>query len=404
MINMPTFTSPAPAGTRPATLALVAVSVLSPIGISIILPSMPSMQRAYETDYGTVQFTLSLYLVSIALSQIIVGPLSDRFGRRPVLLCGISVFIASSLAAVVAPTIESLIAIRVLQAAGGATGLVLGRAIIRDVYDRRKAASMIGYVTMAYALGPMVAPMIGGFLQDLFDWRAQFYFLAAVGCISLAVGWHWIGETNVRPTDRLNFGTMFGDFRSLLSDRLFVLFTLVSASTAGTYFSFLGGASYITENLLRLRPREFGVWLVLVSLGYSLGNFISGRYAERVGVRRMLSIGTVVTLAAVSSLFIGFWAGLESAGFLFSVMLIVACSNGMVLPSAMAGAISARPDIAGAAAGLTGALQMGAGAICSTIAGALIAGHPNGLPVFAIMTICGALSVVATLVVHRVLR
>ncbi len=402
MINMPSFTTPAQAGGRPATLALVSASIVSPIGINIILPSMSSMQREFSSNYGTVQLTLSLFLASVAATQIIVGPLSDRFGRRPILLGGMAIFVAASLLAVVAPNVESLIGIRILQGAGGCTGIVLGRAIIRDVYDRRKAASMIGYVTMAYALGPMVAPMLGGYLQEMFGWRAQFYFLAAIGAVAFAVSWHWIGETNATPTARISFGTMFRDFGMLVSDRMFMLFTLVSATGAGIYFSFLGGASYISDTLLSLRPTEFGLWFMLVSLGYSLGNFVSGRYAERIGVRWMMFAGSLAAMIAITGITVGFWLGHGSAVMLFTGMLVIAVSNGLVLPSAIAGAISVRPDIAGAASGLSGAMQMATGAVCSTIAGAIIAGQTTALPVLTLMAACGALSFAGALLVQRI--
>ncbi len=385
-------------------MTLVMVSVLSPVAINIIVPSMPSIQRAYATDYSTVQLTLSLYLAAIALTQVVIGPLSDRFGRRPVLLAGISIFIVASLAAVISPNIESLIVLRVIQAAGGCTGLVLGRAIIRDVYDRRKAASMIGYVTMAFAVGPMVSPLIGGLLQDMFDWRAQFYFLAALGTLALFTTWHWIGETNANPTPKINFVTMFRDFRSLVSRRTFVLFTAISSLASGLFFSFLGSVSYVTETLLAMKPTEFGFWFMLVAIGYSTGNFFSGRYAEVAGVRRMILIGSLLALVAVASMTTAFSTGYGSSATLFGGMLVVAFSNGLVLPNSVAGAISVRPEIAGAAAGLSGALQMGTGALMATIAGIVIAGQSTALPVFGLMMFCAVAALACTIAILRTQR
>lgn len=159
---------------QPTLLALIAVSMLTPFATTAIVPAMPAIQTGYGADYGTVQLVLSFFLASIAIAQIIIGPLSDRFGRRPVLLAGLGIFVAASICAALAPTIESLIAFRVLQGAGGSAGIVLGRAIIRDIFEPRKAASMIGYLTMGFAVAPMLAPLTGGILQETVGWTAIF--------------------------------------------------------------------------------------------------------------------------------------------------------------------------------------------------------------------------------------
>ena len=241
-------------------LALVAVSALSPFAINSVVPSMPAIEHAFNTDYGRVQLILSMFLASIAISQIVIGPLSDRFGRRPVLLVGFALFVAACVASPFAPSIESLIAIRVLQGATGCVGIVLGRAIVRDLFDRRQAASMLGYVTMGLAIAPMVAPLIGGLSQEIFGWKAIFWFMALLGVGCLAITWSTFRRRTCKPTPRLSFATMFRDFRELLGDTDFLLFTASTSLTTGVFFAFLGGAPYVAERLLGLSPAVYGLW------------------------------------------------------------------------------------------------------------------------------------------------
>jgi MFS transporter, DHA1 family, multidrug resistance protein len=381
--------------------ALIAVSMLSPFAINVIVPSLPAIQRYYGADYGTVQLALSLFLASVAGAQILHGPLSDRFGRRPVLLVGLGIFTAASIACVMAPTAESLVALRVIQAAGGSAGLVLARAIIRDLYATGRAASMLGYLTMGFAIAPMFAPFVGGVLQTNFDWRASFWFMAGFGAVSLAIAWRRIDETNVSPADRLGLGTLFRDFRRLLGMPAFRRYVACTMFASAVFFSFLGGAPYVSEILLGLSPTVYGAWFMLMALGYALGNFLSGRYAERMGLTAMIVGGSVGGFASVALLVVLFAAGLESPAALFIPMVLSGICNGLVLPSALAGAIGADPKIAGAASGLAGAAQMGTGAAFATVAGAAIAGSATAYPLFAVMVIAAAASLTAAVTVRR---
>jgi len=377
---------------QPTLLALIAVSMLSPFATTVIVPAMPAIQADYGADYGTVQLILSFFLASIAVAQIIIGPLSDRFGRRPVLLAGLGIFVASSISAAMAPTIESLIAFRVLQGASGSAGIVLGRAIIRDLFERRKAASMIGYVTMGFAVAPMLAPLTGGILQEAFDWTAIFWFMAGFGAVCLVIAWLDIGETNLARSERIDFATLLNNFRELIRSSNFLLFTACASLTSAVFFSYLGGAPYISDRLLGLSPTSYGLWFMLISGGYATGNFMSGRYAERIGVAWMIIVGSLLNVIAVAVM-----AGLFASGFvtpasLFLPMCAAGIGNGLVLPSAIAGAISVRPEIVGAASGLAGSVQVGSGAAISAIAGIALAGSETGMPLFWVMTVSALLA------------
>jgi DHA1 family bicyclomycin/chloramphenicol resistance-like MFS transporter len=386
---------------RPPVLALVAVSALSPFAINSVVPSMPAIERAFNADYARVQLILSMFLAAIAISQIAIGPLSDRFGRRPVLLVGFAIFVASCIASPFAPSIEALIAIRVVQGATGCVGIVLGRAIVRDLFERRQAASMLGYVTMGLAVAPMVAPSIGGQLQEHFDWTAIFWFMAVLGVGCLAVTWTHVPETNLNRSSRLSFGTMFRDFSVLIKDVDFLLFTASSSLSTGVFFAFLGGAPYISERMLHLSPGVYGLWFAVAPIGYATGNFISGRFTERFGVARMIFAGSTLALVAASLPGIFFLFDLPSAAALFLPMMLIGFANGLSLPSAIAGAISVKPEIAGAASGLSGSAQIGTGAVLSAITGAALSGGST-TPMFLLMAIAAALAViVAALIFPR---
>jgi DHA1 family bicyclomycin/chloramphenicol resistance-like MFS transporter len=391
----------APAARRPPVLAIVAISALSPFAINVVVPSMPAIEHAFATDYGRVQLILSFYLGSMAIAQVLIGPLSDRFGRRPVLMAGFAIFVASCIASPFAPSIEALLATRLLQGATGCVGLVLGRAIVRDLFDRRQAASMLGYVTMGFAMAPMVAPLIGGFLQEFSDWPAIFALMAALGLGCLAVTVLFVPETNLRPSTRISFGTLFSDFARLLRNLDFLLFSGLSGLTSGVFFSFLGGAPYVSERILGLSPAVCGLWFCVVPLGYIGGNFLSGRFTERIGIARMILAGSVLALIAITLPPAFSLAGQFGPAALFLPMMLLGVANGVALPSAISGAISVRPEIAGAAAGLSGAVQVGTGALLSALTGAALADAASAAPMFVVMAIAAILAFAISLGLYR---
>jgi MFS transporter, DHA1 family, multidrug resistance protein len=386
-----TSESPAPVR-RPPVIALVAVSAMSPFAINAVVPSMPAIEQAFNTDYGRVQLILSLFLAAIAVSQIIIGPVSDRFGRRPVLLVGFAIFVAACAASPFVTSIEALIAMRVVQGASGCVGIVLGRAIVRDLFERRQAASMLGYVTMGLAVAPMLAPSIGGQLQEYFDWTAIFWFMAALGLGCLVVTWTHVPETNRHRTPKLSFGSMSSDFARLARSSDFLLFTANSSLATGVFFAFLGGAPFVSERMLQLTPAVYGLWFAVAPIGYVIGNFISGRFTERFGVARMILAGSALAFVAASLPGLFFLVGLGSAPALFAPMMLIGLANGISLPSAISGAISVHPEIAGAAAGLSGATQIGTGAVLSAIVGAALGAGASPMPMFVLMSIAALLA------------
>lgn len=375
---------------KPGLPILIAMSAIGPIALNIFIPSMPGLSAALGTDYRTAQFSLTFFLVSLAVSQLFVGPVSDRLGRRPVFLIGMVLFIAASVGCAFAQSIEQLIAGRILQAAGGCTGLVMARAIIRDLYDRDESASLLGYMTMAMIVAPMIAPAIGGMLDGWAGWQAGFYLVAALGAALLATSYYKLHETNLNPSAPAGWFDFFRKSGQLIKEPAFLGYALNSAFGSGVFFAFIAGAPFVVTELMGGTPRDYGLYFIIVSIGYMFGNFLSGRFARRAGVNRMITIGSIFAMAGLALLLVvTLWGPLTPLA-IFGPMSIVAISNGLTIPSATAGAISVRPEIPGTGAGLSGFLQVGVGAISTYVVGLLHNG--TQWPMVAVMVCSGLIA------------
>lgn len=386
---------PVPAAPPAAKLGfitlLIAISAVSPLGINMYLPSMPGMARALGVDFHTIQLTLSLYLAAMAIGQLVMGPLSDRFGRRPVLLAGLSGFVIGSVICLLSQSIEMLIFGRIVQAIGGCAGITLARAIVRDIYSHAQVASMIGYVTMGMAVAPMIAPTIGGVLETLFGWRASFVLLAAFGSVVLVIAARQLHETNRNFGASESAGNLLTGYLRLLRSRPFWGYTLAASLVSAVFFAFLAGAPYVTIELMGRSPAEYGFYFAVVPGGYILGNFLTGRFAGRIGARRMMLAGLLIVLVSVLFMAAIFAVGIMHPAVLFGPMFFIGAGNGLVLPSGIAGAVSVSPDLAGAAAGLAGSLQIGFGALIAPIVGLML--DTTAWPLIAVMSACALLSI-----------
>jgi len=368
------FDSPAATRTPPRSPSLgilIAVTALGPMALNIFIPSMPGLTQVFGVDYGTIQLTLTLYLLGLGVAQLFMGPLSDRFGRRPVLLGGIGLFLCGSLAAALAGSITTLIAARIVQAVGGCAGIAVGRAIVRDTHDREQSASMIGYITMAMVVAPMLAPLIGGYLDHWLGWRSTFFAVLAVGALVLALAWALLHETHHNRTLEASPLAMIGGFGLLLRDAAFVGYAVNVSFTTAVFFAFLAGAPYIMIEIMDRPSSEYGLYFMMNAVSYMAGNFASGRLATRVGAERMIFTGSVLALAGVG-LLTALALGTTMVPFsLFGPVMLVGVANGLCLPSATASAISLRPELAGTASGLLGFLQMMVGALATLLVGRL---------------------------------
>jgi DHA1 family bicyclomycin/chloramphenicol resistance-like MFS transporter len=391
---------PAPvwsASPRLLIVLLIVVSALNPIAINMFVPAMPDIMRGLATDQATIQLVLSVYLFSTAVAQLLLGPLSDRHGRRPVLVAGLAVFVIASLICATAQSIGVLIAARALQGFGGCVGIVLGRAIIRDRYERAQAAAMIGYVTMGFAISPMVGPIIGGLLNDTLGWRSIFGLHATLGLIVVAVAFLFLPETRVPASAEDHRPGFFASLSILSRLPAFWAYALTCAFGTAVFFSFLGGTPFVAIDMLGMSGTEYGLYFVLVPGGFMLGNFLTGRFSQRIGIFALVVAGSTVSFLAVVGMFLAFLAGWYHPLSLFLPMYAIGFGNGLTLANALAGAVSVRPDLAGAASGFAGAMQVGSGGLTTVVIGALLSATHSVFPLIICMAVLAALGVGAAI-------
>lgn len=394
-------TAPPKHGHSPHLLTLVMAAAVGALAMNVFLPSLPGMARYFDTDYSVMQLAVSLYLVATAVLQLFIGPASDRFGRRPVLLVCLGIFLVGSLAAIYAPTVELLLACRLLQAFATA-GIVISRAVVRDTVDTAEAASKIGYITMGMSVVPMIGPMIGGFLDELYGWQAGFILTLGFGLIAFAFVYADLSETN--RSKSASFAAQFRSYPELGGSKHFWGYALTAAFTSGGFFAFIGGGPYIASDMLHLSPSQYGFYFGIISLGYMLGNFISGRFSRHFGINRMMLTGNLIGAAGMVLSIILFGIGLYHPLSLFGPAFFTGVGNGVTLPNANAGIVSVRPHLAGSASGLGGSMQIGAGAVFSILAGVLLTPQSGPFPLLWLMFLSSGAAVLSTLYLIRIAR
>lgn len=354
--------------------ALLTVLVaFGPLSTDLYLPALPSLVTVFGTDIPTVQLTLSVFLIGFAGSQLFYGPLSDRFGRRPVLMAGVVVYLLASVVCAFAQTVEQLVFARLLQALGASCGPVVARAVVRDVYGRDRAATVLAYLAMAMALGPAVGPMIGGFLTVHFGWRSNFVILALLGAGALAGVALLLAETNLqRDRDALKPVRLLGNYARVLGDRRFLGYAAVVAGAYSGIFAFISGSSFVLIERLGLSPTVYGLSFGGVVLGYILGTFTAGQVSARLGTARMIRLGTLISLAGGAAGLVLAVAWPPSPAAVVLPVFVFILGTGLTLPNAMAGAVGPYPTMAGLASSLLGFIQMGVAALVG-----LVVGHLN---------------------------
>lgn len=371
--------------TAPSIFTLIVLTGLGALSMNVFLPSLPQMAEYFGAEYGVVQLSVALYLGVNAALQLLVGPLSDRYGRRPVMLVGVAIYCLASLGCLWAPDVITFLVFRMIQASV-VVGLVLGRAVVRDLYPRDQAASMIGYVTMGMAIVPMVGPVIGGALGQAFGWKANFWLLFGAGLVILLLAWADLGETARKGEGRLR--DQFAQYPTLLLSRRFWGYSLSSTLASGAFFAYLGGAPLVGARIFGLEPALLGLFFGAPALGYFFGNLISGRFSVRVGVDRMILWGALITVAGLSTGLGLFFVGYKTALVFFGSMTFVGLGNGMVLPNATSGMMSIRPDLAGTASGLGGSIMLAGGASLSALSGVILSQSDQAYPLIYLMLAC----------------
>jgi MFS transporter, DHA1 family, multidrug resistance protein len=375
------------------------VVAIGSLSIDMALPSLPATAQALGARPDTVQLTVTLFVAGFALAQLLHGPLSDRLGRRRVVLGGLVVYVIGGLACWIAPSARLLVAARVLQAVGAGSGPVVGRAVIRDLYEPERAARVLGYMGTAQALTPILAPIVGGVIHVAFGWRAVYLTLAACGVVFLGFAVLLVPETNRRrDPNALRPGHLATNAADLLGDRTFLGYVLVAALMFGGQFAFISGSSFVLIEVLKVAPDLYGLCFGLVAFGLMTGSFLAARFTPRAGIDRLIAAGT--WLGAVAGCVMALLAsgGIWTVPAVIGPMYAFAVGVGIVLPAAVAGAIGPFPRTAGLASAVLGFLQLTAAAAYGIVVGRLYDGTP--IP----MTVAIAAAGVGASVAQRLIR
>lgn len=379
---------------------LTALVALGPISTDLYLPSLPAIGAAFGVGASSVQLTLSVFLAGFACSQLICGPLADRFGRRPVIIGGIALYLAATLICIAAPDIEVLIAARFLQAVGACVGPVLGRAVVRDVYGREGAAQVLSYMGMAMALAPAAGPIIGGYLEVWFGWQANFGILAAFALVILTAILAILPETNrwMNP-EATRPGRLAATYLSMLRHRSYIGYVMIVGFSYAGIFSFISGSSFVLIGLLGLTPDLYGYCFAAIVVGYMIGTFGSGRLTRRLGLERMISLGGAVQCFGGLLGVVLYGAGFFSVVSIVGPVALFMIGAGLVLPNAQAGALGPFPKNAGSASALLGFCQMGFAALVG-----IAVGHGSGTSALPMMAAIALVALGALMSYRLVVR
>ena len=346
---------------------LLLLAMIGPLTLNILQPALPGLASTLKTPRETVQLTLSLYILGMAFAQLIAGPLADRYGRRPVVLTGLVIFILASSAAALAQTINTLIIARDMQALGATACLALSRAIIGDLSDRSTTARILAYVTMVMVLAPMAAPNVGAALDAYFGWQSIFVFCAIFGVLSVIVVAVFLFETRPVAMHSATFRDVAHRTWRLASNIRFLRYAGTSSFASACFFIFLGASPHLVIENMGRSPAEFGAWYILLGIGYSLGNFTVARATHLFGIERMMRFGNILVLVSAGSIALMSLVPIMHPAAVFCPAALFTYGNGLVMPHSMAGGIQTDRNAAGAASGLIGFAQMLTGALFSYV-------------------------------------
>jgi DHA1 family bicyclomycin/chloramphenicol resistance-like MFS transporter len=346
---------------RPLIVLLAAIAASGPFAMNVYLPALPLVQAHFGASVPEMNTTVSVALLSFAAGILLYGPLSDRYGRRPVIMAGLGVFALGNLLCLLAPTLEVLLLGRAVQSLGSAAGLVVVRAMLGDLYAREKMARMLAYLTMVMVIGPTVAPLVGGAVADAWGWHALFGVLLAANAAVLGLVWRHLPETRAAGAGGASLAALLGESVRLLRVRAFLGFTVQAGVIYAIFLAFISIAPYFMVELGH-SSTEYGLWYLLIAGGYFVGNWWVTRGATRVGLRRLIVAGTTgqLVFAAVG---LGLMlAGLWHPAAIFIPFAFLSLAQGMALPNLNASAVALAPKNAGAASSMLGFSQQLIGA------------------------------------------
>lgn len=364
--------SPAPGGVgvaRPLLLLLGTLSMFGPLSLDMYLPGLPALGDDLGVSASTAQLTLTTCMIGLGLGQLVAGPVSDRFGRRTPLLVGVGVYAVASALCAIAPSIWVLVALRLVQGAAGAAGLVIGRAVARDLTEGRTLARLLALLVVLSGVAPIVAPLLGGGLLHVTDWRGVFVVLAAIGAALFVASWRALRET--LPTERRHgggFAATVRGFGPLLADRVVLGSVLAFGVSFASLAAYISGSPYVLQDHFGVSPQVFSLLFALNSAGIMAASTISGRLVERHGPRRLLDRSLAAQFAGGVGVLVAVLAH-APLGVVLIPLFVATSSIGMVLPNASALAMAGHPRQAGSVSGLLGSTQFACGAIAAPLAG-----------------------------------
>jgi DHA1 family bicyclomycin/chloramphenicol resistance-like MFS transporter len=344
---------------------VVAITACGTLGMHLIIPALPDTARALAVSAGTVQLTITLYLIGLAIGQLLYGPVSDRFGRRPVLLGGLALFTLAGIATTAAPNAWTLVIARVLQSIGACSGLVLGRAMVRDSATADRAAAQLAMLTLVMSAAPAIAPVLGGYAAAWFGWRAAFALLAVIGAITLACAVLLLPETNALQSSA-RASMLLGSLR-LFRSRAFCGYVLGGACTTTSFYAFMAASPFILVNLLHQPTERVGLYYLLLMAGVAAGGLSANRLAGRVRPQTALRIANSFAIAGAACFMLTDLTGWLNVATVIAPVVVFMIGAGMASPFALSGAVSVNPHAIGAASGLYGFTQMAYGALCTVI-------------------------------------
>ncbi len=358
---------------------------LPALGTDVFVPALPALTQALGAEVGAAQHTMTLYFIGLAAGQLLWGPLSDRYGRKPILLGGLAIMLAASLAATLAESLGAVIAARLAQGLGMSSGALIGRTIVRDLYAHEQAAKLLSSMAIVFSLVPLAAPLSGGFLAGTAGWPAVFVALAAVAA-GLVVAVLFLRET--APQALASRPGVFATFGTILRDRRFLAPYSVFLCTQIGILAWVSNSSFTLISGLGVGPAAYGAMFALVMSGQILGAWVSSRLVLRLGIGRMLRAGAALMLAAGAAAAAPAWAGAGHWLFVVLPFIVFLFGAALVVPNATAAAMAPFPATAGAVSSLIGTIGFTAGALISTALGAAFDGTAR--PMATVAGVAGA--------------
>ncbi|MET0517300.1 MAG: multidrug effflux MFS transporter [Burkholderiaceae bacterium] len=340
------------------------------LAMHIFVPALPYAATGLNASIAAVQLTISLYIAGLAVGQLIYGPLADRYGRRPILMAGLSLYSAAGLAAAFAPGIEALIAARLLQALGGCAGLVLGRTMVRDTALPEDAARRLALMNLMVTIGPGLAPLLGSALAATLGWRSIFYALSALGLAMLGLSWRLLPETGA-AAHRANADarTLGRNYLSLLKSPVFLGYALGGGCATTSMYAYVAAAPFIFVHSLGRPAHEVGIYLALLVAGIWTGSVLVSRLIRRMHLQRLMVFGNGLSVLAAGALMAAVLLGHLGVAWVVGCMFVFTLGAGLASPAALTQAISVDPRVTGSASGLYGFTQMAVGAACTALVG-----------------------------------